>query len=482
MMIYSKQFWVIASTLLVILISGYFLLNRPLSEGTIIMTRIAADAELSHLKVLHPADFNYPSDIVFFNPNKPDKKPKVISKDFAVAHSPELSHDNSKMVFTGKLEMNSNRQIWVMNLKNNQYQSITDKSMNCYDPFFLPEDHIAFSCDWEHEDYGNGSFLFRMDPDKRELKRITFHPHTDRSGSMMHDGRILWVSEQVYPEKKRPNLMALRPDGTHSNLFYQLPEDFNIISKTRENNSGQIYYSASDNHTNHGVSLFRFSYINPVTSTREIYHSDNGWIKSIYPLQNGSILLSYQTDPSKPLGIFTYDEEDDILIPRISSNEYHYLEPVVVKGQSFKPKLLPSALNDEMDTGIIVFVEPAQKSTDLNSITHNRIQIEGLEGLYKEILTADDGSFYLKMPAKVPVRFSQVNESGEVMNGPYPWVWVMNGDRRGFTGWDPLQMISPPNLVPKAINDSAIQVSAPAPADYPFIVDVNRTTEVRDEN
>lgn len=477
-----KKGIVIFSILIAVLAGVFTLMNRSLPDGVIIMTRISSENDLSILNQHHLSDADFSSVIVHFNPHRPANPPKVLTEDFTTAHSPELSKESDRMVFTGKKDPESNRQIWIMNLNTRKTDPLTDKDMNCFDPMFLPNDHVAFSCEWKHEKYGNGSFLFSINPYNRQFKRITFHPNADHSGTMMHDGRILWVSQQIYPVKGRQNLMALRPDGTNSNLFYELPEGYSAISKVRENSDQQIYFTAKSDNSDSGTNLYRFSYINPVTSTQKIYQSENGVIQSLYPLENGSILLAYQTNPSKPFGIFEFNEISGIANPLLTDARYHYIEPIVVKGHPFVPKVLPTALNDEMDTGIIVFIDPDQNSVgDLNS-NRKIIHVEGLNGLNQEFLTAEDGSFYLQVTAKVPVRFSQLSENGEVINGPYPWVWVMPGDRRGFTGWNPAQMIAPANRVPQAIHEPAIQITASVPAELPFIADFNSDFEVRDED
>lgn len=479
-MISSKKVLSIIVILIVVLAGSLFFLNRPLSEGTIIMTRISSAEDISILSQKHLKTANFNSTIVAFNPNKPKHSAKILTGDFYTAHSPELSGDSRQIVFTGKMNPKSNRQIWLMNLNSQRYHALTDESMNCFDPFFLTNERIAFSCDWQHDQYGSGSLLFSMDPDNGKMNRITFHPHADYAGSMLHDGRIMWISQQVYPDTEAKTLMALRPDGTNANLFYQLPADYQIISKARENDDRQIYFAAKNTGSVTGSSLLQFSYINPVTSTQKAYESENGMILSVYPRVDGSLLVAYQNSRSGNAGLYEFNQVNAKMVSLLADEEYHYIEPVVVKGQPFLPKVLPTALNDTMDTGIIVFTDP---NLNINQSNHrNLIRVEGLDGIYKEFLTAVDGSFYIIATAKVPIRFSQLNEKGEIINGPYPWTWVMSGDRRGFTGWNPIQMIAPANLVPQAINDPAIQISAPGPVDLPFIVDFNRASEVRDED
>lgn len=478
----SNKRIIIIFILIAVLAGGFFLLNRSLPEGAIIVTRISSEKDSSILNQQHLSDSDFLSAIVLFNPQKLEKPPIVLTKDFTTAHSPELSKESDKMVFSGKIDPNSNRQIWIMNLNTKKTIALSDENMNCFDPLFLPNDHVAFSCDWKHDVYGNGSFLFSLNPDNGQFKRITFHPHVDHSGSMLHDGRLLWISRQIYPVEERQNLMALRPDGTNSNLFYELPKGLSIRSKVRENSNQQLFFTATNDNSDSGTALYRFSYINPVTSTQKIYQSTSGRMQSLYPMKDGSILISYQTNSSKPFGIFEFNENNGAVNPLLTDDRYHYLEPIVIKGHPFVPKVLPTALNDDMDIGIIVFIDPEKNSAGNVDSNRNLIQVESLNGWNKEFLAAEDGSFYLHVSAKVPVRFSQVSEIGEVIKGPYPWVWVMPGDRRGFTGWDPAQLIAPANQVPQAIHEPAVQIIVPSHAELSLIDDFKLFLEVSDED
>jgi hypothetical protein len=440
-------------------------LNRSLPEGHIIMTRVAADNESGLMGTGIEKLELQNAQIVSFDPEKPESSIKVLTRNFASAISPELSSDNRQLVFAGKKEGADNWQIWMLNLGNLKSTQITDNSRDCFDPVFLPDERIAFSCTWDDERFGKGSTLYSANFDGSHLNPITFHPHTDHSNTMLHDGRILMVSQQIYPKTDESNLLALRPDGTKSGLFYKIPDDYEIISKARENIDNNIFFAAV-NKDNSNSTVLQLSYNNPHNSKQVIYSSEAGRIHSLYPANDGNLFISYRAANSETFGIYKLDLQGEVQ-PVFTDNGYNFFEPSFIEEKPFIPRKLPSALSDARNFGIVVFVETPQALAEAGTFEGHTIQVVGVDGVLDEFPVKEDGSFYIRMGAKTPVRFQRLNEQNEIVKGPTSWLWFMNGERRGFTGWDEKQLTAPANRVPEAINHPFVEISG---FDSPILV------------
>ena len=363
-------------------------LNRSLPEGHIITTRVAADNESGLVGTGIEKLELQNAQIVSFDPKKPESSMKVLTRNFASAMSPELSLDNRQLVFTGKKEAGDNWQIWMLNLGNLRATQITDNSRDCFDPVFLPDDRIAFNCTWNDERFGTGSTLYTANLDGSYLNPITFHPHADHSNTMLHDGRILMVSQQIYPKTDKSNLLALRPDGTKSGLFYKIPDGYEIISKARENIDNNIFLAAV-NQENSKSTVLQFSYNNPYNSNQEIYSSESGNIHSLYTANDGNLFISYRAANSETFGIYKLDHQGDAQ-PIFTDNGYNFFEPIINQEKLIIPRKLPSALSDARDFGIVVFVETPQVLAEAGTFEGHSIQVVGVDGVLDEFPVHED--------------------------------------------------------------------------------------------
>jgi hypothetical protein len=456
---FKKSAIIIILLVSLIYISGV-LVNRGLPDGYIIVTRTPVEKGLITLGTGTGMEklALQNAEIVSFDPEYPGSTLNVLTKNFATAITPELSLDNRHIVFAAKKEVGDNWQIWKLNLRNSRATQITKNSRNCFDPVFLPDERIVFSCTWHDERLGSGSTLYTTALDGSNLAPITFHPHTDHSATILHDGRILMISRQVYPEPGISKLLALRPDGTKSGLFYEIPDEYQIISKTRENINNHLFFAAASKENENGSSLVRFSYNNPYNSIAEIYSSETGQIHSFYPVNNGKLFISYQRNNNATYDIYTLDQQGSS-IPVYEDAEYHLIDPVVIEEKPFIPRKLPSALREARNFGIVVFVETPQALSESGSFSGDKIQVVGIDGILDEFPVLQDGSFYIRMGARTPVRFQRVNGQNEILKGPTSWLWFMTGERRGFNGWDEKQLDAPANRVPDAINHPFVDIS-----------------------
>ncbi|MCK4748556.1 MAG: hypothetical protein KAT15_16000, partial [Bacteroidales bacterium] len=90
----------------------------------------------------------------------------------------------------------------------------------------------------------------------------------------------------------------------------------------------------------------------------------------------------------------------------------------------------------------------------------DRIQVFGLEGLISEVELKEDGSFYLKVDADIPIRILSMNHKGEIIRGPSDWIWLRPSERRGCVGCHADPELSPDNIQPLAVQHPPTIVSA----------------------
>lgn len=62
-----------------------------------------------------------------------------------------------------------------------------------------------------------------------------------------------------------------------------------------------------------------------------------------------------------------------------------------------------------------------------------------------EVPVHSDGSVYLKVPARTPLRLESVDADGNVLRAMQNWIWVMPSERRGCIGCHADRELTPPN-------------------------------------
>ena len=107
-----------------------------------------------------------------------------------------------------------------MDLGSKDYKKIISRDENCTDPIYLPDGKILYTVQEVNQLGTSISTLYACHSDGCCEHQLTFHPHTDYSPTMQKDGRVLMISQQVYPETRNPMFLAMRPDGTKAELYY----------------------------------------------------------------------------------------------------------------------------------------------------------------------------------------------------------------------------------------------------------------------
>jgi hypothetical protein len=353
------------------------------------------------------------------------------------------------MVFSGQLYEGDIWQIWTMDIKSRAYAQVTQCEMNCTDPTWLPGNRIAFSKLVE-ENYLEYHALFTIGTDGCCEQRITFHPHDDVNASVMHDGRILVSSQQVFPETGPSKYLAMRPDGTKAELFY-LSEDIQQISKAAENGLGKVLFTQAGK-----LNFVLFN--RPLHTKTKVLEANFGAVHSVYPVEEQAMLVSIKKPAERSFGlalIGNKDGNEDGFY--FNDSEYHAVEPIVIK-QRPMARNLPTRVNTEKETGYFVCMDANESETELDveDGEATKIQVLGLDEMIGETEVEEDGSFYLELKADQPVRFQTLNESGEVLRGPSSWMWVRPNERRGCVGCHEDREIAPENVVPLAIEKAPV--------------------------
>ncbi|MCP4646676.1 MAG: hypothetical protein GY852_02930, partial [bacterium] len=158
------------------------------------------------------------AQLVVLDPGKSGKAASILLDDFESSASPSLSHEGRYLYFQGQKNEGDPWQIWVMDLKKRDVSPVTDLTENCTHPASLPDGSVVFS----REAVVKGTKvqnLWKCMMDGCCLTQLTHTPAENLYSNVLWEGRILYSSQQVFPETRESQLMVMRPDGTKSELY-----------------------------------------------------------------------------------------------------------------------------------------------------------------------------------------------------------------------------------------------------------------------
>jgi hypothetical protein len=384
-----------------------------------------------------------------------NSEPVLLSEGFYSARAPEVSYDGEEMVFSGQREKGDAWQIFSMDLKSFKVNQITDGNENCTDPAWMPDGRIAYSKQTEDKIAGSLHRLFACERDGNGVKQLVFSPNSSIGSTIFKDGRILVIDEQKYPEKSQRKLMAMRVDGTKSELFYQSSELKEVIGKGWE--SGEdVFFIERELENQHKTSLVSVKQGRPLSSFNNLSENVSGDFNSVSPGLDGSLLVSFRKGIDETFGLHTFDPERlELSELKYGHPDYHIIEPVLVSVRQV-PMKLPEIVDESKEKGRLLCLNADLSMHNTGSLPDvgkktARVQIYDLEKMIGEVPVEKDGSFFIEIDADTPVRFQTVDAQGEILRGPSSWIWVRPNEKRSCIGCHEDRELAPDNRVPEAL-------------------------------
>jgi hypothetical protein len=422
----------------------------------VICTQIPVD---KNTEVLPSTLYPEGARLVLFEPEHPSESFKVLSSEFYSACAPDAFYTGNKLVFAGKKSKEDLWQIYEINLRNFKIEQITNVDFNCASPMFLPTGEIVFSGEKTIKSI-TAHVLYKCTEKGEDLQQITFHPHTDYASSILRDGRILFLSKQEYPKQGEEKLMAMRPDGTKAELFYQNNLAPTILGRAWETVDNKIVFTEKVNEVAKS-SLTSLSYNNPFHS-KEIIGKEAVDFWSVYPLSANKYLVSAKNQ-STTSGVYFYDVSTQQLQQKLLEDTKFHTVQAIINQVKPRARKLPSAVNLHKSTGLVLCQDIHH--TQLEDLANNpkdtslTVELAGINKIWGRVSPEKDGSIYVKVQADMPFQFRVLNSNGELVHGPSDWLWVRPNERRGCVGChaDPLSV--PKNYVPLAVKDKPAAIS-----------------------
>jgi hypothetical protein len=436
--------------------------SRESLEGKIIIAEVPGT--LAERNLVSGENWRYPNGarLVAVDPVNPASN-EVLTTDYYSASSPMVSNDGKFMVFAAQQKQSETWQIWEMDLAKRKCRKITDLPADCTDPVLLPNDRVVFTSLAKAGSSVAFHALFSCKADGSDLKQITFHPHANFATSILSDGRLLTISRSLIPEQAGPMIMVLRPDGTKADLFYKNTSGSSILSRTSESPDGDLFFIEADSASPNLGSVTCIRYNRPLHSRINLSQGIEGDFNALGLGASGSLLVSYRPSVEESFSLYEFDIAGKALGKKVySSSGYNVTDVAWVQVQD-KPKKLPSEVDMEVKTGLLMCQDInvtglSLPGSDFLGKRAVKIEILGIDSTLGIVHVEPDGSFYLKVNADMPFRIQTLDEKGNVIQGPCDWIWIRPNERRGCVGCHEDPELAPENLVPMAVKKDPVTV------------------------
>jgi hypothetical protein len=443
---------------MVILVTGIFWFSpeQPLKRDMLILTAVPSEIDLIHDDLGLDGKYIPKAKIIAIDNDHPEGEALNLTEEFYSARSPEISYDGIEMVFCGQKGKDDLWQIYVMDLQTLQTRQITSSPVNCTDPAWLPDGRIAYSRLIEEEKVGKIHVLYSCNPDGTQKERLTYDPNSTISSTVVGDGRILVLSERLYPTRGKKQIMALRVDGTKAELFYQSGDMSIPGNRVWESVEGKVFFIEKSIQEPETSRLVSVDYGHPLSSWEELSINDQGIFHSLFPGTAGQLFVSCQKHDNSTYGLYEFDLEEKKIVNDVYINEdYHLIEPVLLRERKL-PMQLPEIVDKSKEKGTLLCHDSDLSMIELKGDSGDRystfkVQVFGMDNMLGEVQVEKDGSFYIEVDADTPVRFQTVNARGELLRGPSAWIWVRPNEKRSCIGCHANRELAPENRVPDAL-------------------------------
>lgn len=421
---------------------------------------------------------------------------KVLTPDFAAAGRPDVSFDGTHILFVARRNTGEKNAVWEMRLADGQVRQVVAPPAGCDSAIYLstlynqyteyPVRQIAYGAPAAT---GGPNQFFACRTDGSNVQQITFAPQGVSDAHILSDGRLLFsmalpdsidtARTEVRDSSTLPGaavprespafnraLFTINVDGTDVFPFAGIGDPPARRGRPREGSDGWVYFIESDATTLHpplpsgerggsGGSVVAVRRTGSLHSRRIITSDRDGRFQSVSPLEDDRLLVSYRPGADRlhsSYGLYVLDPNSGKLTgPIVDEPTRHEVDPIAVHPRPV-PRGRSSVVNSNSAVGQLYCLNISLSDNTGGSRPSDGlvtgVRIFSANAKDKVLGTASvesDGSFYLEIPARTPIRFETVDDRGDVVRTMRSWMWVMPAERRGCIGCHEDRELAPPN-------------------------------------
>jgi len=405
-------------------------------------------------------------------PLRPDgKKTLLCDAGQGTVGSPSVSYDGKTVYFTMVKAGQAFFHLYKIDMtgtgdkapgKPASIVQLTDGPFHDYDPMELPNGRIAFSSTrlGSREEYHGklASSLHTCTQDGKDIRPLTYHIVADREPRVMADGSLVFIRSDNFLERAKveAHLHQTRLDATAGQV---------IIGPGRR--GVRLDRDVAAEPAMNWLRRYGIGSPAPMPDGRVAAINQKGLVTSasltgqpigggflpfdLSPLPDGRLLCTARAKNQ----IIVFDPKDSRQIPVFSMGGIH---SVVHLGKRSKPSVMPSMIDPRMErridkTGYLYcqnVLNTQHTAADTKRIKGVRVYegrpftLDPTKTIYAHIGTvgmelgtvplAEDGSFYVEVPADRPLALQAVDGEGRAVISEMSWIYARPGEQRACVG------------------------------------------------
>ncbi len=429
------------------------------------------------------------TSIIRWRPSRPGASPVSLTREFHAACDPSVSPDGKNVLFSGKLKEKDPWRIWSMDADGGNKKPITDGGRDCFSPlgvgtlFYLndkaPVPQITYVANTAGGEQPPRLALFAANADGSNERGISFNRASDFQTDVLPNGRLVFSSVKPGPGNDTA-LLAVNIDGTDLAAYGEPHPGFKEGAHVGLGGKRVYYIESREEAWPGGGDLAFVETVRPLRTRRLLTGGSEGAFLGPCTLPGGLLAASFRS--KGPGGVFALHEVDSntgrIKKKLLELPGFHLLDAKVlmprkaVRGRSsivgFRHKDTGVLFNIDSRISTVPALKNAEKGTvkTLRVIKGGEAALAGEEGerLLGDAPVEFDGSFHIRVPSQVPLRFLLLDGKGKTLAEQRTWTWVMPGESRGCIGCheDPERV--PPNRLTEAIVKPEVRLPPPSGA------------------
>lgn len=383
-------------------------------------------------------------------------KPVVLTEEFYAAADPRVNFTGERVLFSARKLASDRWQIWEMKTDGSEKRQVTNCETDCLRGAYLPGEEIAVTV-VEHGGERETSHLATARMDGSQLQAITVGPAPFELETVLRDGRIVasapWPLTEEGAKSATRMLYTLRPNGTALESFRCEHAHTAARRDAAELEDGSLVYVMDEGEKSSG----RLAEVKRGALQEARIGEMHAAYASPQQVSAEQLLVSRQTMPGGRFDLYLMPLTGAVVPRHVYADEkLSSVQAVSITGRAV-PKKYWSTLNPDSPSGYFISLDSrisadAADGSESKPIAHVRVfaQEPGKEGgrLLGEAPVEADGSFYVEVPANLPVRFELVTAKGELVRAEHSWVWTRPGEQRGCAGCHGDKSVAPENQWP----------------------------------
>ena len=398
--------------------------------------------------------------------------------------SPTVSFDGRTVYFTMAKEGEPFFHIYAIDADGRNLRQVTDGPFQDYDPVELPDGRIAFSSTriGHREEYHAkyASSIFVCNPDGTNIRPITYHIGADREPRVMADGSLVFVRMDNFMERAKVevHLHQTRGDGTAGQVAIGAGRGGIRLGRAAASESGyhllRHYGVGSPAPMPDGRVAaigYRLGKTSLVTSADVKGASLGGEFVpfDMSALPDGRLLCTAGWKSK----ILLFDPADASVKEIVTARALGVrdLHSVASLHPRRRPHGMPSFVNEKADRALrktgFLYCQDARNTQHVSADTTRIKAIRVYQGkpltldptqtIYAHIGTvgvelgtiplAEDGSFYVEVPADRALALQAVDGEGRAVINELSWIYARPGERRSCVGCHADSRAAPPMAV-----------------------------------